>query len=284
MSIFMSLFLGLVQGITEFLPVSSSGHLSILQNLLNIDYAEDNHLLFEVLLHLGTLISIFYVYREDLKTMFVEGLEFLRMRSDTDIDEPIVMKPPVRALLFVIIATLPMFIAMLFRNAVTSLFFNLSFIAFALLVTGGLLYVSDKYLEKGKKTERTMTLGDAVIIGLSQAVAILPGLSRSGTTISVGLARGLSASFAVKFSMLLSIPAVTGATLVTLFTAFRDGVNFSLFPIYLFGFAVASVTGFFAIQFLRRLVNKGGFSKFAYYCWGIGGLTMIISIVIRIRS
>jgi undecaprenyl-diphosphatase len=275
----MSLLLGLVQGITEFLPVSSSGHLSILQNIFNLNYAEDNHLFFEVLLHLGTLISIIVVYWDDIKIMLTDGLAFIRMRSDVDSDEPIVLRPPARALLFVIIGTFPMFIALIFSRSVKRLFFSLGFIGFALLVTGGLLFVSERYIEKGNKTERTMTLWDALIIGLSQAAAIVPGLSRSGTTISVGLACGLSGNFAVKFSLLLSIPAVIGATLVTLFSAIRHGINFSLIPVYLVGFIIAVVIGFFAIQFIRRIMNKGDFGKFAYYCWGAGLLTIILSFI-----
>ena len=277
MSIFMSLFLGLVQGVTEFLPVSSSGHLSILQNIFNMNYAENNHLLFEILLHLATLISIIVAYWEEIKTMLADGLAFLRMRSDADLDEPLVLRPPARALLFVIIGTLPMFVALLFMRSVKRLFFRLGFIGFALLVTGGLLFVSDKYITKGNKTERTMTLADALIIGCSQAVAILPGLSRSGTTISVGLARGLSGNFAVKYSLLLSIPAVFGATIATIYSAIRDGASFSNLPAYLIGFIVAAGTGFIAIQLVRRLMNKGDYGKFAYYCWGAGLLTIIMS-------
>jgi undecaprenyl-diphosphatase len=276
----MSLFLGLVQGIAEFLPISSSGHLSILQNLLNMEYAEDGHLLFEVLLHLGTLISICIVYGKDIRAMISEGLEFLRMRSDSDSDEPVVLKPSGRVLLFVFIGTIPMFVAVIFVSSVERLFFNTAFVGFALLVTGSLLFVSDKYIVKGKKTEKTMTIADALIIGLSQAVAILPGLSRSGTTIAVGLARGLNGGYAVRFSLLLSIPAVLGATVVAFYRAIRDGVDFSLFPIYLVGFIVAAIVGFFAIQLIRRLMAKGGLGKFAYYCWGIGALTILLSLVL----
>ena len=280
MSVLLSLFLGLVQGITEFLPISSSGHLSILQNLFNLNYSEENNLLFEVLLHLGTLISICVVYRLEIRAMISEGLEFLRMRGDSELDEPAVLKPHARELLFVIIGTIPMIIALIFSNSVSRLFFSTGFIGFALIITGGLLFVSDKYVPKGNKTEKTMSLADALIIGLSQAVATLPGLSRSGTTISVGLARGLNGGFAVRFSLLLSIPAVLGATIVSLFKAIRDGIDFSLFPKYLAGFVVAAIIGFFAIQFIRRLMKKGGFGKFAYYCWGVGALTLILSLVL----
>ena len=280
MSLIMSLFLGLVQGISEFLPISSSGHLSILQNLLSLDYKEEEHLLFSVFLHLGTMISIIFAYRRELKSMISDGLTFLRMRSDADIDEPVVMKPPARAMLFVIIGTIPMIIAAIFSGIIAQLFYATGFIGFALIMTGAILFVSDKHIKKGKKTERTMTLADAIIIGLAQAIAVIPGLSRSGTTISVGIARGLSGSFAVRFSLLLSIPAVIGATIVTVYSAIRSGFNFSGFPVYFVGFIISTVTGYFAIQIMRRLMSKGGFGKFAYYCWGIGALTLLLSIVL----
>ena len=279
MKLIMSLFLGLVQGIAEFLPISSSGHLSILQNLFKMDYSQDSHLLFEMLLHLGTLISICVVYRAEIKTMVSDGVEFIRMRNDSNQDEPVTLKPPGRALLLVLIGTLPMLIALIFMGFVERLFYSTAFVGCALLVTGGLLFVSDRYIDRGNKTEKTMTIVDALIIGLAQAVATLPGLSRSGTTIAVGLSRGLNGNFAVRFSLLLSIPAVLGGTVVSLFKAIRSKADFSLFPIYLAGFIVAAIVGFFAIQLIRRLISKGGFSKFAFYCWGVGALALILSLV-----
>ena len=280
MSVIMSLFLGLVQGIAEFLPISSSGHLSILQNLFGLNYSEEDNMLFIVLLHLGTLIAVITVYRVELRAMISDGLEFLRMRADSDKDEPVTLKPPARVLLFVLVGTIPMFIVLFFMNSIDRLFASVGFIGFALIITGGILFVSEKYIEKGNKTDKTITLVDALIIGLAQAVAVIPGLSRSGTTIAVGLARGLNGSFAVRFSLLLSIPAILGATVISIYKAIRTGVDFSLLPIYLAGFVIAVVVGFFAIQTVRRLVTKGGFGKFAYYCWGVGALAMILSVVL----
>lgn len=280
MKVIVSLLLGLVQGITEFLPVSSSGHLSILQNLFNLNYSEDGNMFFDVLLHLGTLIAICVAYWSELREMVSDGIEYLRMKRDSDMDEAVYLKPPARTLLFVLIGTLPMFVAIIFTGMVSRLFSNTGFIGFALLISGGLLFVSDRYVKKGTKTDKTMTLGDALIIGLSQAVAIIPGLSRSGTTISVGLSRGLSGGFAVRFSLLLSIPAVLGATVVSLFKAIREGIDFSLFPVYLAGMVIATVVGFFAIQLVRLLMSKGSFGKCAYYCWGVGALAIILSIVL----
>ena len=275
MSVILALFLGLVQGIAEFLPISSSGHLSILQNLFNMDYSEESHLLFDVLLHLGTLVSIFAVYRAEIKEMVVDGLEYLRLKSDSNSDEPVVLKPPGRALLFVIIGTLPLFI--FFLIPVSRLFFNTFFIGFALIITGCILFVASRFIKEGNKTDKTMTIADAIFIGLAQAVAVLPGLSRSGTTISVGLARGLTGAFAVRFSLLLSIPAVLGATIVAIYRAISGGADFSLLPTYLAGFVIAAGVGYFAIQFLRRIMANKLFGNFAYYCWGIGLITIIWS-------
>ncbi|MDR2570919.1 MAG: undecaprenyl-diphosphate phosphatase [Oscillospiraceae bacterium] len=277
MSVIVSLFLGLVQGIAEFLPISSSGHLSILQNLFNMNYSEENHLLFDVLLHLGTLVSICAVYIKEIREMISDGIEYLRFKSDSNADEPVVLKPPGRALLFVIIGTLPLGLV-LFLPGVSRLFFNTFFIGFALIMTGCILFVASNHIKEGNKTDKTMTMTDALIIGLAQFVAVLPGLSRSGTTIAVGLARGLTGAFAVRFSLLLSIPAVIGATLVALYRSFSGGADFTLLPTYIAGFVVAAGVGYFAIQLLRRLMTKGRFGSFAYYCWGIGFITIIWSV------
>ena len=276
MTVILAMFLGLVQGVAEFLPISSSGHLAIFQNLFRMDYAEDDHLLFDVLLHLGTLVSICAVYRAEIREMISDGIEYLRLKSDSNADEPVALKPPGRALLFVIVGTLPL--TVFFWIPVSRLFINTYFIGFALIVTGCILYVASKYIKEGNKTDKTMTLADALFIGLAQAVAVLPGLSRSGTTISVGLARGLTGSFAIRFSLLLSIPAVIGATLVAIYRAIAGGADFGLLPIYLAGFVIAAGIGYFAIQFLRRIMTMGKFGNFAYYCWGIGVITLIWSL------
>lgn len=277
MSPLLAMFLGLVQGIAEFLPISSSGHLAILQNLLNVNYNEDDHLIFDVLLHTATLISILIVYRKDVKEMIRDALYYLRMKADSNDDEPIVLKPPGRALLFILIGTLPLLIALFFSGPVSMLFFNTFFIGFALLITGGLLFVSSRYIKQGTKTSKTMTVADALVIGLAQAIAVLPGLSRSGTTISVALARGLSGSFAVKFSLLLSIPAILGATVVSVFRVIMNGSLYGLMPVYFLGFIIAGVVGYFAIHILRRIMAKGNFGNFAYYCWAVGIITIIWS-------
>jgi len=274
----MSIFLGIVQGVTEFLPVSSSGHLALIQSLFG--YSEDDHLFFAVLLHFGTLIAIFIVYREDIKSMIADTVAFIKKRSESGrTNEP--LKPSVRMVLLVIVGTLPLLIAVFFMSQFERLFYMPGFVGFALLVTGGVLYVSDRYITNGNKREKTMTIKDALIIGFVQAIAIIPGLSRSGATIAVGMTRGLNRTFAVRFSLLLSIPAVLGSGIVMLVSAIRDGINASLIPVYLIGFVVAAVVGYFSVNLLRRIVTKKGrFGSFAYYCWAIGVLTIILAIAL----
>jgi len=276
MNVLAALFLGLVQGITEFLPVSSSGHLAVLQNLMDVQGPD---LFFELFLHMGTLVSIVFVYRVEIKEMIKDGAEYIKLKSDSNSDEPVSLKPPGKALLFVIIGTLPMVIGVFFIGFVERLFHNTFFIGFAFLITGGLVYVSSRFIRQGNKTDKTMTITDALIIGLAQVVALLPGLSRSGTTIAVGLSRGLTGAFAVRFSLLLSIPAILGGFLVTLIRAIAGGADFSNFFTYLAGFVVAAFIGFFAIQLIRRLMAKGVFGNIAYYCWGIGVVTLIWSLI-----
>ena len=118
------------------------------------------------------------------------------------------------------------------------------------------------------------------MVGLAQAIAVIPGLSRSGTTIAVGLARGYRRSFAVRFSFLMSLPAVIGSFLLTLYKALRAGINWKLVPVYLVGMVVAGVTGYFSIRLVKKLMDNNKFGKFAYYCWAVGLLALIASIFV----
>ena len=125
-----------------------------------------------------------------------------------------------------------------------------------------------------------MRIRDALLIGLCQAVATIPGLSRSGTTITAGIATGLDRRFAVKFSFLISIPAVLGANLVELVHAAKEGIDWSLMPKYLLGMLVAMVSGYFALRLLRYIANKGKFGWFAWYCWAAGAIAILLSILL----
>ena len=278
MSILMAILLGIVQGIAEFFPVSSSGHLSIIQNLFKWG-AEQENLFFNVLLHLGTLVSICVVFRKDLKAMISDTIDLIRRRSDEGEDESPI-KPSVRMVMLVIAGTVPLIIALPIYGFIEKLFSFTGFVGFALIMNGAILFAADRLIEKGTKTSRTMTVKDALIIGLSQLVALIPGISRSGTTISVGMSRGLDRDFAVRFSLILSLPAVFGSMIVSLFNAIKQGIVWADFAVMLVGFVIAAVVGVLGITVLRRIMAKNKFGNFAYYCWGIGALAIILSIIL----
>lgn len=277
MSIWMSIFLGIIQGLTEFLPVSSSGHLSIIQNLFHLDYEPEEHLFFDVLLHLGTLAAVCVFYWKDLKLMWNECLSFLTGK-DTGRADSGRLKPAVRTVVMILVATLPLVIILPFHSKLGLLYSNTYFICFALLVTGFLLFISGK-LSEGRKNAKTITVADALTVGAAQMAATVPGLSRSGTTITMGLACGFRRDYAVKFSFLMSIPAILGSVLVTFISSIQAGIDWSLVPLYLVGMIVAGVVGYLCLHLLRMLVLSNLFSKFAYYCWGMSALAFILTLI-----
>ena len=271
-----AILLGLVQGIAEFLPISSSGHLAIARNLLNMEGAGSIPEFFDVLLHLGTLIAVFAAYWGDIRDMVVEffrGIGDLAHRST-----PTPVPPARRLILLIVVGTLPLFAVLPIKDKVLGLSNNMLFIGGALIVTGFLLFASDR-VKKGRKNERTASLLDAVAVGVSQAVATVPGISRSGMTITSGCFVGFDRKFAVRFSFLLSIPAVLGANILSLKDAVEAGVDWSQVPVYLIGVATAAVSGYLCIGLLRRIANKGKFGAFAYYCWAVGLLTIVLQLI-----
>ena len=235
MNVFSSFLLGLVQGVAEFLPISSSGHLAIAQNLLHIDAEVPEF--FDVLLHLGTLGAVFVAYWQDIKDMIAEffrGIGDLAHRST-----PKPLPPARRLILLIILGTLPLFAVLPIKDKVLGLSNNMLFIGGALVVTGFLLFASDR-VKKGRKNERTASLLDAVAVGVGQAIATVPGISRSGMTITSGCFVGFERKFAVRFSFLLSIPAVLGANILSLKDAISAGVDWGQVPVYLVGVLTAS--------------------------------------------
>lgn len=277
MTIGNAIILGLVQGIAEFLPISSSGHLAILQNLFGMSDIENGHMFFDVLLHLGTLIAICFVYWTDIEAMFIETVNLIKGRK------PVVKqgKAPfsaARMFLLICTATLPLALILPVNDYIELLSGRTFFVGIALILTGCILYVADK-MEVGRKNESNMRFKDALIIGLCQCIATLPGLSRSGTTITAGIATGQNRNYAVKFSLLMSLPAVLGATLLELVKAFKVGIEASLIPAYLFGMIAAMVSGVMSIMLTRYIVNKGKFGGFSKYCWGVGALAIILSLI-----
>lgn len=276
MSYLSAVILGIVQGVAEFLPISSSGHLAIFQNFFGLTNPEEENLFFDVLLHLGTLVAVFVAYRHEIAALIVEFLEMIHLKKPAAGKKP--DYPNRRMILMLVIATLPLLLVLPVKDRVEALYSNTFFIAGALIVTGLLLFLADR-MGHGGKTERNMTLLDAVIVGCGQAIAVVPGLSRSGTTIAAGLARGMNREFAVRFSFLLSIPAVLGANLLSLIDAVKAGIDTSLLPVYLAGVVTAMVFGYLSIRLLNYIAGRRSFGGFACYCWGAGLVTLILSLV-----
>ena len=276
MSVLTSILLGLIQGIAEFLPISSSGHLAIAQHFLGMETEVPEF--FDVLLHLGTLLAVFVAYWQDIKDMaaeFFRGIGDIAHRTT-----PTPVPPARRLILLIIIGTLPLFLLLPIHKKVQALSGNMVFIGIALIVTGFLLFVCD-LVRKGRKDERSATWLDAIVVGIGQAVATMPGISRSGMTITAGCFSGFERRFAVRFAFLLSIPAVLGANILSLKDALEAGINWGEVPVYLVGVVIAAVVGYLCIRLLKMIADKGRFGSFAYYCWAVGLLTLVLNIIVK---
>ena len=273
MTLLHAVLLGLIQGVAEFLPISSSGHLAIAEHLLGQTGAAEIPDFFDVLLHLGTLAAVFAAYWQDIRDMIREFFDGIGDLARGSTPSPV---PPARRMILLIIAgTLPLFAVLPVKDLVEGLGDNMYFVAGALLVTGCLLFASD-HVRKGRKTERTATLADVLLVGAAQAVATCPGISRSGTTITAGCFVGFERKFAVRFSFLLSIPAILGANILSLKDALEAEIPWEEVPVYLAGVLVAAVVGYACIRLLKMIAEKGRFGFFAYYCWLAGIVTLAL--------
>ena len=275
MSLLSSILLGLIQGLAEFLPISSSGHLAIAEHFLGQAGVPATPDFFDVLLHLGTLVAVFAAYWQDIRDMIVELIDGVRdlVRGTT----PNPIPPARRMILLIIVGTLPLFVVLPVKDLVEGLSGNIYFVAGALIVTGFLLFASDR-VRPGRKTEKSATLLDVLLVGVAQAIATCPGISRSGTTITAGCFVGFDRRFAVRYSFLMSIPAILGANILSLKDAVTD-IIWADVPVYLVGVAVAAAVGYVCIRLLKMIADKGKFGFFAYYCWAVGIVTLILTLV-----
>ncbi len=272
MGLIEAVLLGIVQGLTEFLPVSSSGHLVLLSSLLGV---EEPTLVFDILLHFGTLVAVFIVFWSDIVSL-VKGAwriisqpnKWRRLAEDD---------PDARIVLSILLGTIPVVIVgFLLQDLVSKLFNAPVFAGYMLLITGTILFVSEK-ASKTQKAPDKITLQDGFIIGLGQAVAILPGISRSGTTIAVGLLRGLRREEVAKFSFLLSIPAILGSQVLGVVELLATESITTPYWIMAVGTLVSAITGFFAIKLLLQLVRKNRLLIFAYYTWFVGLIVVFLN-------
>lgn len=276
MNILYAALLGLVQGVAEFLPVSSSGHLALIENLLDAGgLAElDGSAFFNILLHLATLAAVIAAYRRDVWDMILEVRDIgydITHRGSLSAEG----RPARKLIYMLILATVPLFLIAPFDDYIERLSAFPWFIGAALILTGTLLYIADR-LPRGRKTVEDMTVWDCLVIGLAQCLATIPGLSRSGTTISAGMSRGLKRTFAVRFSFLMSLLSVSGAVVLQVFDVLETGIDTAMIPAYAVGMLVAGVTGYLSIRLLQRIINKGRFGGFAYYCWFVGLVSILI--------
>ena len=276
MTIWNAVLLGLVQGIAEILPISGSGHLTLVNNLFKLSDVTDGHMLFVALLRLATVISIAVVYWPELRAMWYELLSLANLGPYAGQTSD--RYTGARVFFMLLMATLPLFLILPVNDRLQKLGDRNVLIGVMLLLSGAMLYVADKMTPR-KKNAGSMTVLDALIIGLCQCVAAIPGLSRSGTTITAGIATGLKRDFAVHFSLLLSLFSLFGASLLAFGEAFSQGVDWSFVPAYLVGMAVALVTGIASIYLLRMVASRGKFGGFAYYCWVVGVLTIILYLI-----
>ena len=267
MTYFQAIVLGLAQGLAEFLPISSSGHLALLQYFF--DVSAENVLPFAVLLHFGTLVSVFIVYWKDIvelvRELFAVISDIFRGRGLR------INANPVRRLGFmIIVATIPTaVIGLLFNDAFAALYLSLVSIGIGLLITGTILFVAER-ISRSNKTVKEMKFRNAVFVGIMQGIAICPGISRSGSTLFGGLISGLNKEFAVKFAFLISIPSILGSVIMEAPDAFRAGMDISLIGPVAVGVVVSALSGLFAIKAMIKLVSNKRLIGFSVYTWVLG--------------
>lgn len=275
MTYFEGALLGLIQGLTEFLPVSSSAHLSLLQSFFGID--SEKVLPFAVLLHLGTLVSVFLVYFKDIGELLVELARTVRdlftgkgLRLDSS---------PVRRLgAMIIVASVPTaIIGLVFHDFFESLYVSPGLIAAGLIFTGFLLFVTEKYSVKVKLShkEEGIKATHALLVGVFQGIAIWPGISRSGATLAGGLVTGLDRNTAIKYAFLISIPAILGSAIFEAKDAFTGGFESSWAGPAVIGVLIACISGLFAIKVMLRVVRNKSLFKFSIYVWILAAFVLI---------
>lgn len=282
MSLWKAILLGLIQGITEFLPVSSSGHLAIFQYIFKVN--TDTGMLFEVMLHLGTLISVCIVFWKDIRKLFIEGIHilvdaFVNLKIKfTKSDEKyrrIVTNAYRKFVLLILATSVPTaLIGLILNNVMDAATSSLLVPGICLIINAIILLVVGS-LPGGKKKVKKTSYKEAAVIGVAQGLAVLPGISRSGSTISACLGLGFDRSFAVKYSFIASLPAIIGANLLELRHLGEAVSSGGEILYYVVGMIVAGIAGYICIRIMMRVVSEKKFSYFAYYCAIVGVISLI---------
>ncbi|MEM4196326.1 MAG: undecaprenyl-diphosphatase UppP [Methanothermobacter sp.] len=276
MDVLQAIIIGTVQGLTEFLPISSSGHLVLVPQMMGVK----SSLAFDTLLHVGTLVAVVTYFWGDIVHMIRSFISSLRDIPGGNFRNGMEEDPFKRLAWMVIIGTIPAALAgVLFKDFFESLFSSIAAVGFFLIVTGLLLWGSERISARIREKLSVEKLGvrDSLIIGGAQALAIAPGISRSGATISAGLFLGFERELAARYSFLLSIPAILGAALIQVkdISAGMDLLGASMIA----GFVASAVSGYIAIKFLLKLIRERDLYIFAYYCFALGLLVLGVSLL-----
>jgi len=266
-----TVLLGIIQGLTEFLPVSSSGHLVLFQNLFGLKEPE---LLFDICLHAGTLLAVLIVFFKEISQIIITLFKIPSMAKYSGGFRPLFdLNTDVRMAVLIVIGSIPTAaLGLLFREIADRLFGSTLIVGLMLIITGFVLWLTRRIIVNGRPLKK-MTIKDALVIGFIQGMAIIPGISRSGSTIATALFLGVNREVAGRYSFLLSIPAIVGALIL----GFDDpGIGTSLsFGMIAAGTVASAVVGWAALKFLLSVVKKGQLYRFAPYCWIVGLVTIV---------
>jgi undecaprenyl-diphosphatase len=272
MTILESIILGVVQGLTEFLPVSSSGHLELGKALFNIDITDD--LLFSIVVHLGTALATIIVFRKTILSLIKSTFNYCLKKGQVAETE----KDNFKLSIYLIISSFPvLLIGLLFKDQVDELFSgDLLLVGLALLVTTGFL-LSTVILSKVEKPGK-INASNAIVIGITQAIAVIPGISRSGATISTSLVLGVNKEEAAKFSFLMVIIPIIGANTLEIYDAYQAGISTESAEILIVGFLAALISGYIAIKFMLEIIRRSKLHYFALYTFIVGVVAIIFAI------
>lgn len=274
LDIISAIILGAVQGLSEFLPISSSGHLVLVPHILGVETG----LAFDTILHIGTLVAIFTFFWKDIVNL-IKGfiLSLIDLTDGIDVfKRGLKDVPEKRFAWLIIIGTIPTgIIGILLKDAIETIFRGTLFVGVFLIVTAIILYYSERH-SSGQITQRDMSFKQALIIGICQGLAVFPGISRSGSTIASGLCLGLNREYAARYSFLLSIPAVIGAGLIQI----KDMATLDAsMTVLVAGFLSSVIFGYFSIKLLMKMIKGWSLDIFAYYCTIVGIITIILSVI-----
>ena len=268
--------LGIVQGLAEFLPISSSGHLALLQYFFGVE--ADSVLLFTVMMHVGTLVSVFIIYRKDIWALILELIDTIKDLCTGK--GPRIDSSPMRRMGFmIIVATIPTaLIGLIFEDFFESLYASIVSIAIGLIFTGIILFVAER-MGKSDKGPMEMKWRHAIFIGIMQGIAICPGVSRSGSTLFGSLISGLKREFAVEFVFLISIPSILGSVVMEMPKALAEGMDASMVGPLILGVILAALSGIFAIKAMIKVVSNKRLIGFTIYVWIVAACVLAYSLL-----